>query len=79
MIRSWFKTTSSKTIGWVAAIAAVVLIATPTAIWFGAASFIFETPQQGLRSFFIVLAIGVFLVVVEIISDLVKEKTKNKR
>lgn len=79
MIRSWFKSTSSKTIGWVAAIVAVVLIATPTAIWFGAASLIFETPQEGLRSFFIVLAIGVFLVVVEIISDLVKEKSKNRR
>ncbi|MBD8020477.1 hypothetical protein [Brevibacterium gallinarum] len=79
MIRSWFKSASTKAIGWVAVIAAIVLIAVPTAIWFGAASLIFETPQEGLRSFFIVLAIGAFLIVVELISDLVKEKTKNKR
>lgn len=79
MIRSWFKTTSNKTIGIVAAVVAIVLIATPTAIWFGAAWFIFDSPQEGLKSFFIVLAIGAFLVAVEIISDLVKEKSKNRR
>lgn len=79
MIRDWFKSTSSKTIGWVAVVAAIVLIAVPTAIWFGAASFLFDSPQEGLRSFFIVLAIGVFLVVVDLISDLVKEKSRKRQ
>lgn len=79
MIRGWFASASKKTIGWVAAAVAIVLIATPTAIWFGAASFLFETPREGLRSFFIVLAFGVLLVVAELISDIVKERAKNRR
>lgn len=79
MIRSWLKSASKKTIGIVAVIVALVLIAVPTAIWFGAASFLFESPQQGVKSFLIVLAIGVFLISVELISELVKDRSKRRQ
>lgn len=79
MVRDWFKAASNKTIGVSAAIVLIILVAVPTAIWFGAASFLFDSPAKGLRSFFIVLGIGVVVFVGEIVTDLLKERRKNRR
>ncbi|MGO1320623.1 MAG: hypothetical protein ACTII7_06175 [Galactobacter sp.] len=73
---NFIKDLSRKTLAWLLVIAAIIVIGIPTAIAFGAADAIFESPGQGVITFFIVLGIGVLFLVVEFGYELLREKKK---
>lgn len=60
-------------------VAALVVVAIPTAIWFGAASAIFDSPEEGIISFFVVLGIAVVLLVGQFFLEELKERRKTRQ
>lgn len=57
----------------------VLVVTVPTAIWFGAADFIFETRRQGLVTFFGTLALLIVVLGIEFAWDWAKERRKERR
>lgn len=79
MIRSWLRNTSKRTVGIVVVIFCLVLIAVPAAILNGALSFLFDSPEEGLLSFVVVLGLGLAMLVGELAIDTVREKIAERR
>lgn len=77
--QNWFKEVSRKTLVIVILVAALVVVDIPTAIWFGAASAIFDSPEEGVISFFVVLGIAVVLLIGQFVPENLKELRKTRQ
>lgn len=77
--KKWFKELSRKTLAILILVAALVVVGIPTAIWFGAASAIFDSPGEGVISFFVVLGIAAVLMIGQFVLEELKERRKTRQ
>lgn len=79
MLKKWLTETSRKSLSVAILVLGLVIVGIPTAIWFGAASAIFDSPGGGIITFFVVLGIAVLLLIGEFISEEFKERRKSRQ
>lgn len=70
---------SGKFIAWIAVIAAVVVIGFPTALLFGAGDLIFDSPREGVITFFGTLVLVAVILAVGFVWEQIKGKSPRRR
>ncbi|MGO1591226.1 MAG: hypothetical protein ACTH1Z_01715 [Ancrocorticia sp.] len=70
---------SKKAQVWLVGVICFAIIAVPTAIWFGTADAIFESPKQGISAFFGVVSFAVVWLGLEYVAELIKDKRRDRR
>ncbi|GAA1485329.1 hypothetical protein GCM10009625_21330 [Brachybacterium fresconis] len=79
-VRNRSRRTSGKFTGWIAVVAVVVIIGVPTALLFGAGDAVFDSPTDGIITFFgTLVGIAVLLAVGYLWEQAKEHRSRNRR